>query len=336
MSLEDRIRSSVDAALEELRTRVEADMHALVDQLVTAAAQEREEVLQATRRAAFDEAWQSAQRDAAEHAARTRTVNEQALAEARADERANAEHRVAEAVAATEARLLQAQRESEAEAAVAANAVRAEAERRVRSIANAQTRLLESVRGLDGATTLSEVFDALALAVGREAARVAVLIVRHERLTGWKLSGFGARDAQPKAIDLSLTDQSVVGRAISQSRAVTIDGNDPATAPPSFADPAGDIEGLAVPVSVGGRVVAVVYGDGPRPADGAGESSGWTEAVEIMARHGGRCLEALTVQKTVAAPQPRFWVPAGTPPAASDVTEGSGRSVVNVPSGSPA
>ena len=334
MSLEDRIRSSVDAALEELRTRVEADMHALVDQLVTAAAQEREEALQTTRRAAFDEAWQSAQRDAADNAARARTVNEQALAEARAEERANAERRVDEAVAATEARLLQAQRESEAEAAVAANAVRSEAERRVRDIAAAQTRLLESVRGLDGATTLSEVFDALALAIGREVSRVAVLVVRHERLTGWKLSGFGERDAQPRAIDLGLTDQGVVGRAISQARAVMVDANDPATIPPPFAHPAGTVEGLAVPMIVGGRVVAAIYGDGPPPADGAAPG-GWTEAVEILARHAARCLEALTVQKTTAAPQPRFWVPAGTAPAASEADRG-GRAMVNAATGTPA
>ena len=336
MSLEDRIRSSVDTALEELRIRVEADMHALVDQLVTAAAQEREEAIQSTRRAAFDEAWQSAQRDSAESAARARTVGEQALAEARAEERATAERRVEEAVAATEARMLQAQRESEAQAAVTANAVRSEAERRVREMTEAQGRLLESVRGLDGATTLSEVFDALALAVGREASRAAVLVVRHERLTGWKLSGFGARDAQPKAIDLGLTDQGVVGRAISQARAVAVEANDPATVPPPFAEPVGQVEGLAVPVIVGGRAVAVVYGDTPSTVGGASSAGGWSEAVEILARHGGRCLEALTVQKTVATPQPRFWVPAASAAPASDVTESSGRSVVNVPSGTPA
>ena len=93
MSLEDRIRSSVDTALEDLRTRVEADMHALVDQLVTAAAQERDEAIQATRKAAFDEAWQGAQREAADSNARSRAVHEQALSEARAEERAGAEQR---------------------------------------------------------------------------------------------------------------------------------------------------------------------------------------------------------------------------------------------------
>ena len=66
------------------------------------------------------------------------------------------------------------------------------------------SRLLESVRGLDGATTLSEVLDALALAAAREAARAAVVVLRGERIHGWKLTGFGPRDAQPKLIDLSL------------------------------------------------------------------------------------------------------------------------------------
>ena len=65
------------------------------------------------------------------------------------------------------------------------------------------SRLLESVRGLDGATSLSEVLDALALAAAREAARAAVVVLRGDRIQGWRISGFGARDAQPKSIDLA-------------------------------------------------------------------------------------------------------------------------------------
>lgn len=338
MSLEDRIRTSVDSALDDLRRRVEADMHALVDQLVSAAAQERDEALQAARRGAFDEAWQTMQREAAESAARARTVSEQALAEARAEERANAASRVEEAIVATEARLLEAQRERDAQMSAAAEALRAEAEQRIRAITQAQTRLLESVRGLDGATTLSEVLDALALAVAREVPRAAVLIVRQERLTGWKLSGFGDRDAQPKSIDLGLTDQGVIGRAISQTRAVGVDAGDPATTPPPFAQegPQGKVAGLAVPVIVGGRVVAVIYGDAGSSPAGSEESPAWADAIEILARHGARCLEALTVQKSVTTPQPRFWVPAGgQAPGAVDISN-AGRPMENVPSGTPA
>ena len=63
------------------------------------------------------------------------------------------------------------------------------------------SRLLESVRGLDGASSLSEVLDALALAAGREAARAAVVVLRNDRILGWRMSGFGPRDSQPKSID---------------------------------------------------------------------------------------------------------------------------------------
>ena len=82
-------------------------------------------------------------------------------------------------------------------------------------------RLLDSVRGLDGATTLSEVLDALALAAGREAARAAVVVLRGERIHGWKLTGFGPRDAQPKLIDLPLSESGVIALAVGAARAVT-------------------------------------------------------------------------------------------------------------------
>jgi hypothetical protein len=66
-----------------------------------------------------------------------------------------------------------------------------------------------------------------------------------------------------------------------------------------------------VPVIVGGRVVAVVYADGvsieghERPVP-----SGWPEVIEVLARHAGRCLEALTTQR--AATPPRIHTPAAT------------------------
>ena len=57
--------------------------------------------------------------------------------------------------------------------------------------------------------------------------------------------------------------------------------------------------GLAVPISVGGRIVAILY------ADDAGDRttvvpSTWPELAEILARHAGRCLETLTVSHASA------------------------------------
>ena len=175
----------------------------------------------------------------------------------------------------------------------------------------AVSRLLESVRGLDGATSLSEVLDALALAAAREAARAAVVVLRNDRVHGWRMSGFGARDAQPKAIDLALAESGVIGHAISVARAVTTRDTQVAATGPGFEVLPADSTGLAVPVIVGGRVVAVVYADSVS-VDGSDRQvpSSWPELVEILARHAGRCLEALAAQKATA---PRAQTPASGP-----------------------
>ncbi|HUE88672.1 MAG TPA: GAF domain-containing protein [Vicinamibacterales bacterium] len=265
MALEDRIRSSVDTALGELTVRLDQDVRAIIQQLVTAALEERDEALAVARRATLEEA------------------------------NAKAEQRLEERV--TDAQV----KEREAELA-------------------ALTRLLESIRGLDGATSLGEVLDALGQAAGREASRAAVLVVRNERLLGWKLCGFGPRDNQPKGIDLGLHDSGVVGVAVGTARPVTTRDSQPAADGPGFAHLPSDRMGFAVPVIVGGRVVAVVYAD-TVTSDGREHvvPSGWPEVIEILSRHAARCLESLTVQKAASAPSPRFWVPGaarGTAPAA--------------------
>ena len=102
--------------------------------------------------------------------------------------------------------------DGEARAADDLKAAVAEARVKEREIEMAAvSRLLESVRGLDGATSLSEVLDALALAAAREAARAAVVVLRNERIQGWRMSGFGPRDNQPKSIDLTLAESGVIG-----------------------------------------------------------------------------------------------------------------------------
>lgn len=167
-------------------------------------------------------------------------------------------------------------------------------------------RLLDAIRGLDGATSLTEVLDGLAHAARRESARAALVVLRGDRVQGWKLSGFGAIDARPKALDLGLAEAGIIGIAGRNGRPATTreDG-----AGPAFAELPADGFALAVPVVVGGRSVAVVYSDmaGSNVEREAVVSSGWSERTEILARHAGRCLEALTTQR--AAQAPRFWVP---------------------------
>ena len=76
--------------------------------------------------------------------------------------------------------------------------------------------------------------------------------------------------------------------------------------------------GLAVPVIVAGRVVAVVYADAVR-VDGHERQvpSSWPELIEVLARHAGRCLEALASQKTPPRVQPPSSAGASATPASA-------------------
>jgi hypothetical protein len=267
MSFDERIKSRVDEALGPL-----------VQQLIDEAAAEREAAVRADRELAV------------------REIRQQFAAEI--------DQKMRDAIDAAENRHRQAMADGEAKAAEAVNAAVASARIKEREIEmSCASRLLESVRGLDGATSLSEVLDALGLAAAKEAARAAVVVLRGERIHGWRTSGFGARDKQPKSIDLALAEAGVIGHAVSASRAVNTKDSPTAAVGPGFDTLPADRMGLAVPVIVGGRVVAVVYADAVSHDGGDRHvPSSWPELIEILARHAGRCLEALTVQK--AAPRP--------------------------------
>ena len=270
---------------DRIRSAVDHAVAPLVQQVLAETAAEREEAMRAAKVQIFEEA-----------------------------ERAT-EVRVAEA----EARLL-----ATVEARAAADLERSVAAARVkeREIEMAGvSRLLESVRGLDGATSLTEVLDALALAAGREAARAAVVVLRNDRIQGWRMSGFGARDSQPKSIDLALAESGVIALAVGAARAVTTRDSQSPGAGPGFEALPEDRMGLAVPVIVSGRVVAVVYADAVR-GDGHERlvPSSWPELIEVLARHAGRCLEALATQKTPPRIQPNSAGASATPASTAGPT----------------
>jgi len=85
-----------------------------------------------------------------------------------------------------------------------------------------------------------------------------------------------------------------------------------------------DRMGLAVPGIVGGRVVAVIYADGVT-LDGHERAvpSGWPEVIEVLARHAGRCLEALTTQRAAAPRIPTPSSASGTAAAGAGPAAGA-------------
>jgi hypothetical protein len=269
---------------DRIRSTVDQAVAPLVQQVLTEASAERDEAIRAAKAQIFEEAEQA-------------TLNRVADAEARVR-------------AAMEAKAT-----TDLESAVAAARVK---EREIEMAG--VSRLLESVRGLDGATSLSEVLDALALAAGREAARAAVVVLRNDRIQGWRMSGFGPRDSQPKSIDLALAESGVIGLAVGAARAVTTRDSQSTGTGPGFESIPQDRMGLAVPVIVSGRVVAVVYADAVT-GDGHEKQvpSSWPELIEVLARHAGRCLEALAKEKSMPRAQP----PASTAASAAPASTGS-------------
>jgi len=164
-------------------------------------------------------------------------------------------------------------------------------------------RLLNAVRQLDAAPSLSAILEALAQCTLAETSRVVIFIVNGETLQSWGHFGFapgqGAFDVPAHAVDrltsVLSTQQSAIFRAA--------DADHDPSLPPFMRPPPGHL-GLVAPLVVGEQVVAILYADGPeldtRPDRGAGHAA-WVDEVELLARHARARLENVTSARTVTA-----------------------------------
>jgi hypothetical protein len=145
-------------------------------------------------------------------------------------------------------------------------------------------RLLDAVRSLGRARSLSETLDTLALCAAGETHRAAVLTIRGGRVHGWRFIGFGPLDLEP-SIELSPDQAGIIAHAV---RANAVTSGQPA---PSFAELPHGASCIALPIALGGEVVAVLYADGD-------ESRALNpDALEILTRYAARGIEALTAFK---------------------------------------
>lgn len=167
-------------------------------------------------------------------------------------------------------------------------------------------RLVDAIRTLDEARGVSDVLDRLIQCAEPEVDRAAMLVVKGERLMGWRLAGF-AEDAPPaRAIDLDVEQAGLAGVVLQSGvpASRTADGSDGA-ALPAFAGDAAARDAMALPILVGGEVVAVLYADALR-ADSSTGSVRWPTTLEVITRHGSRVLEAITVLQAagLSLPEP--------------------------------
>jgi hypothetical protein len=158
-------------------------------------------------------------------------------------------------------------------------------------------RTLGVFRRLDSAQSLSEVLQILTEQAASESGRSALFLVSGSRLRGWHARGMAGADVA--AIDAVAEPGTLFEAVLSSNAAVSTAeaplGTDPNGIGSILALPPGRAA-LAVPISVGGRVVGILYAD-----DGGEQApavpSSWPEVAEILARHAGHCLEVLTISR---------------------------------------
>jgi hypothetical protein len=300
----DELRRSADAQIHELkrtidetRSRAQAD----VEDARRLAQTQVDDVQRAMEQRAGDLQARLAEverrlTDAMQQAEETRRAATAAAEETRRAAAAAAEELIVEKLAAAAA-------EHDRKLTQAVDEARASS----RQLDQEQTgRLVDAIRRLDDARSLGEVLEVLAQSAAREAERVAVLIVRGDRLTGWSVMGFGDRASDPRAIDMTQDAAGVAGMVVraglpaSRRAAEAADG----TSLPSFAQDGTSRDALALPVLVGGATVAVVYADAAA-SDRARAADRWPAILDVVTRHAGKVLEALTVQHAVGLSLPR-------------------------------
>jgi hypothetical protein len=163
-------------------------------------------------------------------------------------------------------------------------------------------RLTSAFRTLDEATSLSDILEHLVQSACQESGRTAVFLVNGGKLRAWRALGFPAEQPVVGA-DFVPTESDVVGQAV-RSGAGRQHRNGDATHLPAFAQVDSPLDAVALPVQVGGSVIAVLYADAAR-ADRP-EDPEWLDTIDAMTKHASRVLEAMTVRQAAA-----LWTPRG-------------------------
>jgi hypothetical protein len=154
-------------------------------------------------------------------------------------------------------------------------------------------RLLDSVRAIGDAQSLTDVLDALVAGAAGEVPRAALLVVDGDHLQGFRVSGFDEAAASAR---VTLGRPGALQDAIANRAAIAV----PAAAAPEFASMPADRAGLAVPLIVGNRPVAVLYADDVSGGEPSAPAS-WPEALQILCRHASIALGHITAIRTAQA-----------------------------------
>jgi hypothetical protein len=289
MNFDEELRRAFDTLGDRLRDDISRELHLLVDEVAASAKADREAAASLAAQSATEEAEAAARAQAAQAAT--------AATEAAETIRARAAIDTAEAVkAAVEAvRAEHAAAERTAPVVASASAVTGAPAADEDDAGERLETIIGTIRAIDQARSLSEVLDALVAGAGQEAARAAVLLVRGGRVRGFRFTGF-APTFDGSSLDVGLSDAGIISIAVEQNRPASSASDGAAPAFADLAEHADSTEAIAIPIAVAGEVVAVLYVDQPDPEPGVLMLE--PAALEVLARHAARALEALTALKT--------------------------------------
>jgi hypothetical protein len=238
---------------------------------------------------------------AADAATKARREFDEAIAEERQRaqqqmeaERERAQQQMEAARERAQRDLAEAQRALEAERRRAEQALE-EARQAPPPVASADgARLLDAIRRLDEATSLSDVLTMVANAAAAEAPRVTLFLVNTDHLEPWTVEGAAAMSAGWVRVDGR--EAGLLADAIRHHQPVTTSPG--GAVAPAFASLPPERLACAVPFVLGGQPVAVLYADeGP---DGAAPPA-WQDAIQILGRHAAACLAHVTAARTSQA-----------------------------------
>lgn len=299
MPIESRITEAAQAVVRRLDDELRARIAALGDELTAAAAAAGAEA-EATHAEAL--AAVQAQLDEVRGALQAR---EQRLVELETQHARDREARAAEigqmrqeadgALADAERALSEALRQAQLQAEQGQAAALLESTQLARQDVAARIQALaQAISAMDEASTLSEVLDALSEGLHGQTPRSAVLVFQQERARIWRRHGFPA-EAPGVGADLHLPDHADLKAIIDSATPAIVEPHDGSRDVLGVAQLEPGQQGLAVPVAIGGQSAALVYADGGSQPDAL--AAGWTDVVEILARHAARCLETLTAMR---------------------------------------
>jgi hypothetical protein len=173
-------------------------------------------------------------------------------------------------------------------------------------------RLVDAMRTMDAARSLSAILDTLTATAASDAGRAALLLVRGDHAQTWRRIGFN--DTSEHA-EFTVADGDAVGEAV-MHQVVVIAENGASPRAPTFAGSAWK-KCVCAPIALAGEVVALLYAD----TNDETAPAAWPARVELLSRHATRCLEAVIGFKAARMLSAAPSQPQRSEPSADTITE---------------